>query len=81
MSDVNKISLQRMVKETGRIPNSFVLENGLCFTVEYGIMSSGEHMAMIWQMRKTKKIHLYMIAYGSTEDEAKESLKNKIIKS
>ena len=68
-----------MVKETGAIPNSFILENGLSYKIEHGTMSSGECATMIWQTLETKKIHLYMIAYGNTKDEATENLKQKII--
>lgn len=73
------MTLIELIEQTGTIPNRFTTTNGHTFEYETGVMASGAHMAMYWEIVKGKKHHLWAIRYGDTEADAKALLKETII--
>jgi hypothetical protein len=74
------MTLLQLIEQTGTIPNRFTTTAGHTMEYETGVMASGAHMAMYWEIVNGKKHHLWAIRYGDTEAEAKELLKQTIIK-
>lgn len=73
------MTLIELIETTGTIPNRFTTTNGHTLEYETGVMASGAHMAMYWEIVKGKK-HLWAIRYGDTEAEAKELLKETLLR-
>lgn len=77
----HRITLQRFIQEFDILPNNFVTETGIRVQFFAGEMSDGTFSHKMWQTDAAgNKIHLMDIKYGATPEEAKENLKQSILK-
>lgn len=73
--------LKEMLIETNNLPNSMIIGDTKfeLFTAQFLGKEAG-FSAGLWQMKGRDKEHLFAIKYGKTEQEAKDNLKNYLIK-
>lgn len=74
------MTVKDIVKITGEVPTRFEQEDGKKYEVIKGSMADGSHSLMVWEMRDARKYHLHFITYGETESEAKEKMKQLMLR-
>lgn len=74
------MTIVEAIKITGHLPKRFETDDGIKAELFIRRKTKGGYIATFWQMVNGVQDHIISYAHGNTPEEAKQNLKEKILK-